>query len=909
MSKDNSEKKPALIRKILLPIVIVLVFLLSSFVVAIFWLQENDLKNATASKMTEISNVYKLHINNDLDIMKRHALFIKNNKEMRSAFTSSNRELLLNVSMQKMEEIRSGLGLSHFYFHDDKGVNFLRVHRPDRYGDIIKRKSMAEALGTGEDSSSIELGPLGTFTVRYVSPWKKGKRIIGYIELGKDSKAYIQELKDLFNIEVYLFARKSQIERSDWEESISDAGKNLKWDDYGAYVLAEQTIEFVPSLVKTIFKDEAHLIGREQGAFWHDNRYYRVGFFPITDIEGNEAGDMAIAIDVTYHYNAVRDSLLIIIPLSLAMGMILIYILYRIVINVEIKLVAARKQEIELKEAEARESLRREYIDKINNQNEELTISMEELSEARLVSEMSEKKLRRSEGRLARAQMIAHVGNWEWEIASGKIIWSDEIFRIFGHEPGDFEATYEAFSNAIHPDDRDLVTTQVTLAIEGEKDYSIDHRIVLPDGLERIVHEQGEVEFDDEGRAERMIGTIQDITARKEVEYALEEAKKAAYSASRAKSEFLSNMSHEIRTPMTTIFGMAELLTETDLNEVQADFVAHLIDSSDSLLNIINDILDISKIEAGKMTIEERTFDIEEEIEKITKMFKQKSKERGVELSKNISSTIPKHLIGDPVRFRQVLVNLIGNAIKFTEKGSVSVNLKCDISSHCSETCTMRIAVNDTGIGIDKGKLKTIFEEFSQADTSITRTHGGTGLGLTISRKLIEMMGGELHVESTVGKGSEFYFTLDLKIAPKEAETEKGRKGAAISKETPPLKILLADDSEDNRLLINTFLKDTLHTLDFAENGEEAFEMFTAANYDLILMDIQMPVLDGYEATKIIRKWEEDHNRATVPIIAFTAYALKEEVEECMKAGCSDHLAKPVKKKDLFEIIKKHSGK
>ena len=221
----------------------------------------------------------------------------------------------------------------------------------------------------------------------------------------------------------------------------------------------------------------------------------------------------------------------------------------------------------------------------------------------------------------------------------------------------------------------------------------------------------------------------------------------------------------------------------------------------------------------------------------------------------------------------------------------------------------MRIAVNDTGIGIEKDKLKTIFDEFSQADSSITRTHGGTGLGLTISRKLIEMMGGKLHVESTVGKGSKFYFTLELKIAPKEGIQVTAKKSAGSIERLSPLKILLVDDSEDNRLLVNTFLKDTVHTLDFAENGEEAIEMFTATDYDLVLMDIQMPVLDGYEATRIIRKWEEDNSKSKIPIIAFTAYALKEEVEKCMKVGFSDHLAKPVKKKDLLEIIGKHSGK
>lgn len=626
---------------------------------------------------------------------------------------------------------------------------------------------------------------------------------------------------------------------------------------------------------------------------------------------------------------------------------------------------------------------------------------------------------------LSRAQAIAHIGNWEWEVEKGNIFWSDEIFRIFGYEPGSFEPTYQDFLNTIHPDDRDLVASCVAEALKKEKSYSIDHRVVLPGGGERIVHEQGEVEFNKEGRAVRMIGAVQDITEQKkaeeeiqlfkammeattdfvamadregkttylnkaarlligidenedigkmyikdfhpkevadyvlnvgiptavnkgswlnetvflhkdgheiltmqvllshkssdgEVEYfstiardisqrkafedELKKAKDLAETGSKAKSEFLANMSHEIRTPMTSIIGMAELLSEGDLTDKERDYVERLKDSGDSLLAIINDILDLSKIEAGRIDLEEVDFNLPEEVEKIISIYGVRAHDKGVKLSKSISPDVPHDFKGDPVRLRQVLINLIGNAIKFTDEGEIRVNVEREVN----EDDVVIFTVSDSGKGIPESKLESIFEEFSQADSSTTRIYGGTGLGLTISRKLVELMGGEISVESEVGKGSKLRFSVKMKAgSAKTSDSKKEKKGDKSGVERI-LNILLVDDSEDNRLLIKIFMKNSPHILDIAVNGEEAFEKFMVKRYDLVLMDMQMPVMDGYEATKIFRSWEEDKNIKETPIIAFTAHALKEEVQRCLDAGCTDHLAKPVKKKELIERIRSY---
>ncbi|MDT8318746.1 MAG: ATP-binding protein, partial [bacterium] len=400
---------------------------------------------------------------------------------------------------------------------------------------------------------------------------------------------------------------------------------------------------------------------------------------------------------------------------------------------------------------------------------------------------------------------------------------------------------------------------------------------------------------------------LRDITEQNIAKKALIEAKESAEQASRIKSEFLANMSHEIRTPMTSILGMAELLSETELDGEQQEFIERLRHSGDALIAIINDILDLSKIEAGQVHLEEVEFDFAKEMDKVISIFDVKAREKGITITLDKSPNIPARLMGDPVRLRQVLINLLGNSVKFTDSGRINITAAYKACEGGKHMCRLHISISDTGIGIEHEQLEDIFSEFVQADTSTTRLYGGTGLGLTISKKLVQLMGGEIRAESEVGKGSTFYITLDMKEGkgPNEEETGPGDEKVPASDGGEGLKILLVEDSEDNRLLVKIFLKNTPHLIDMAENGAEAFERFTANEYDLILMDMQMPVMDGYEATRIIRKWEEDKGLEGTPIIAFTAHALKEEVTKCMMAGCTDHIAKPVKKKSLLQTLSK----
>ena len=515
-----------------------------------------------------------------------------------------------------------------------------------------------------------------------------------------------------------------------------------------------------------------------------------------------------------------------------------------------------------------------------------------------------EEELEKTNQRLMDAQSVAKIGSWETNLSNMDVKWSAETFRIFGLEPDSFHTTHPNFLEFVHPEDRAYTDRAFLESINTHSINTIQHRILTPQGEMKVVEENWRIFFDDQGKSIRALGTCADITDRKLVEKELIRAKEHAEESDRLKSAFLSNMSHEIRTPMNGILGFAELLKEPGLTgEEQQNYIRIIERSGARMLNIINNIIDISKIEAGQMEIVLSQISVKEVTEQLYFFFKTEAERKGIELLlRNLSTEKETIFTTDKIKFNSILSNLLKNALKYTHSGSIEFGYS--LNDEPDESQTLQLFVKDTGIGIPKDRQECVFERFIQADVSDIQAYQGAGLGLSISKAYVEMLGGRIWLESEVGKGSTFYFSIPFVQVNGGQKSLIQTENIVTSEDsgTKP-RILIAEDDPLSSDLLRVFLSSTSRELLFAKTGTEAVNICRSdPNIDIVLMDIKMPEMDGYEATKKIREFNND-----IVIIAQTAFALVGDRDKAIKAGCNDYISKPITKNKILELIKLHT--
>ncbi|SMP42671.1 PAS domain S-box-containing protein [Desulfonatronum zhilinae] len=484
------------------------------------------------------------------------------------------------------------------------------------------------------------------------------------------------------------------------------------------------------------------------------------------------------------------------------------------------------------------------------------------------------------------------------------LFWNKASERFYGYSPD--EAIGKNLVDLIIPDEMRAGVVQEIKAMSetGTPVPAAELHLKRKDGSRIQVYSSHAI-IHRPGQPPELFCIDVDLTELKQAERALLAAKEQAEASNQAKSEFLANMSHEIRTPLNGIMGMMQLLEDTTLDSDQRQYVQLCMSSANRLTRLLSDILDLSRVEANKMTIHEAEFVVQELADSVSGLFTFNAQAKGVALECNVDSAIPFKLIGDEARVRQILFNLVGNSLKFTEKGHVRVEMTLS-ASDTNDNADVLFTVTDTGIGIPEDGAKHLFDPFFQVDASSTRNFQGAGLGLTIVKRLVDLMGGKIAVESEVGQGTTVRVLLPFKRPAGAGIPDQIEVTGQLHEAKHKLRILFVEDEPSNALPTRKLLEKAGHAVTLAEDGQQALDLFKDQDFDVILMDIQMPVMNGVEATKGIRSSTDLGPKKDIPIIALTAYAMFGDKEKFLEAGMDDYLAKPVRMEDLEKVLEKH---
>jgi PAS domain S-box-containing protein len=729
--------------RIFVPLILAVVVLLGSFIVALRQDQRRSSEQAIHRSAVELQKFLQVEQTQNTDFMETALRTILNDERMAQALRARDREALLERARPLQETLSRQHKITHLYFHGPDRVNFLRVHHPEEHGDLVNRFTLREAERTGEIASGIERGPLGAFVLRVVMPWRDNGELLGYLELGMEFKEITKDLHGLLDVDFVVAVDKKLVSREQWTKAVQASDKKESWDQFPDAVIIDRTVQVLPGPIVKFLSSGSRPKEMAKVVSWN-GKVAQMILLHLEDAGGRGFGELFVIRDVSDSVAQARRSMWLITFICLAVSAALLTLFYIFLGRIEQTLAS---------------------------QNTKLRAEIGERQRANA-------ELQLSQTRLAEAQAMAQTGSYEFDVATRKTIWSEELFRLLGFSPGEIEPSYEAWLSCLYPDDRATAKQFLRDVIAGKKPGTSDLRIVHRSGRVCILQRRANEVLDESGHVCRVVGTMQEVTEQRRIETELRAATIAAEAASQAKSEFLANMSHEIRTPMNGVIGMTGLLLDTPLTEEQRQFAETIQLSGEALLTIVNDILDFSKIEAGKLELEIVDMDLAHVVRGTVELLRETTKAKSLELRATIDPDVPAQLRGDRGRLRQVLINLIGNAIKFTSRGEIKLHVLVD--QQTEETAFLRFRVTDTGIGIDVETQARLFQAFTQADGSMTRRFGGTGLGLAICKQLVEKMRGDIGVESSPGAGSTFWFTVEF---PKQSRKQRQiAVGAALGR-------------------------------------------------------------------------------------------------------------------------------
>ena len=725
---------------ILIPLVLVMSLLVLGGLTEIFRMEQGHLKSNAVSQSKRVEKLLEQTLKAEARLLGSHLEKISENKATQDAWTAKNRAELLQLTGSLYADLNKTYNITHFYFIDPSRVCFLRVHQPERHGDTINRFTMDQAASLSAPASGIELGPLGTFTLRVVRPWVVNGSLAGYLELGKEINHLLPHLRNVLNVDLLITINKAYLEKNMWDEGLSMLGKTADWDLFDNMVITGGTID--PSAVnlagflenqqnpvETSLSPEKIILG--------DDRTYLNAVIPLRDAGRRWVGSMFVLTEITAQTLELRWIFAKGLAVLTIVGILLVVLFYYIIDRVEKNLVASNRQ----------------------------------------------------------------------------------------------------------------------LLIE--------------------------------------------VKERKKTERALHAAKEDAEAASRAKSSFLASMSHEIRTPMNAVLGFSDILLAMDLSSEQREYLQIIKTSGKQLLEVINDILDLSKIEAGKIELIEEPFSLRKMLDELMKTMAVQAHQKGLEIALYVAPQVPDALSGDAGRLRQVLINLVGNAVKFTEVGEVV--LQADIDEKQTQGPDehghrVKFTVQDTGRGIAEDKQSAVFEAFTQADDFLNRRHEGTGLGLAICQRLAKMMQGEISLESIEGKGTVFSFTARF-----SQTSEPVYATPAVScRELELMRVLIVDDNQSNRRILSAMLNDFCQQVEAVESGERALIRLANDHFDVVLLDVFMPGLDGFA---VLQEIQNNSRLSRLAVIMLTSIGFRGDAAECRKYGGAAYLTKPVSQSRLLKAI------